>query len=93
MGSLIEGLEAQRRQLDDSLSSLAALINTAASGFPEIETKITEMVQQVGDGVRAANDEFRATLLASVNQMSRQVGENITATNNELKTALVNAAK
>ena len=93
MGSLIEGLEAQRRQLDEALSSLATLINTAAKGFPEIEKKITEMVQQVGNGVRAANDEFRAALLASVTQMSKQVGENITATNNELKTVLVNAAK
>src|SRR5438105_10487198 len=37
MGVLIEGLEAQRKQLDDSLSSLATLINTAAKGFPEIE--------------------------------------------------------
>ena len=93
MGSLIEGLEAQRRQLDEALSSLATLINTAAKGFPEIEKKITEMVQQVGNGVRAANDEFRAALLASVTQMSKQVGENITATNNELKMVLVNAAK
>ena len=37
MGALIEGLDAQRKQLDGSLSSLATLINTAARGFPEIE--------------------------------------------------------
>jgi hypothetical protein len=93
MGALIEGLDAQRRQLDDSLTSPATLINAAARGFPEIEKKITEMVQQVGDGVRAANDEFRAALLDAVTQMSKQVGENITATNNELRTVLLNAAK
>src|SRR5215472_4336165 len=66
MGTLIEGLDAQRRQLDDGLSSLAILINTATRGFPEIEKKITEMVQQVGNGVCAANDEFRAALVSAV---------------------------
>jgi exonuclease VII small subunit len=93
MGTLIEGLDAQRRQLDDSLSSLATLINTAARGFPEIEKKITEMVQQVGTGVRAANDEIRAALLTAITQMSKQVGDTITTTNNELKAVLLTAAK
>jgi ABC-type transporter Mla subunit MlaD len=74
MGVLIEGLDVQRRQLNDSLSSLATLISTATKGFPEIEKKITEMVQQVGNGVRTANDEFRSTLLAAVGQMSKQLG-------------------
>jgi ABC-type transporter Mla subunit MlaD len=92
MGALIEGLDAQRRQLDGSLSSLATLINTATRGFPEIEKKITEMVQQVGNGVRAVNDEFRAALLAAITQMSKQVGDNIAATNRELKTVLLTAA-
>jgi len=93
MGALIEGLDAQRRQLNDSLSSLATLINTAARGFPEIEEKISEMVQQVSNGVRLANEEFKAALLAAVTQMSRQVGENITTINNELRTVLLTAAK
>jgi ABC-type transporter Mla subunit MlaD len=93
MGVLIEGLDAQRRQLDDSLSSLATLINTAARGFPKIEEKISEMVQQVSNGVRLANEEFKAALLAAVTQMSRQVGENITTINNELRTVLLTAAK
>jgi ABC-type transporter Mla subunit MlaD len=93
MGSLISRLETQRNHLDDSLSSLATLINTASRGFPEIERKITEMVQQVGNGVRTANDEFQSALLAAVAQMSRQVGENITAINNELRTVLLSAAK
>ena len=55
--------------------------------------KIAEMVQQVGNGVRTANDEFRSALLAAVGQMSKQLGENITATNNELRTVLLSAAK
>ena len=93
MGALIEGLDAQRRHLNNSLSSLATLISTATKGFPEIEKKIAEMVQQVGNGVRTANDEFRAALLAAVGQMSKQLGENITATNNELRTVLLSAAK
>jgi len=86
-------LDNQRRQLDDSLGSLASLINTATQGFPEIEKRIAEMVQQVGNGVRAANDEFKAALLVAVTQMSEQVGENITATNNELKAVLLDAAQ
>jgi hypothetical protein len=85
MGGLIKALDAQRKELDDSLGSLATLIITATKGFPEIEKKITEMVQQVGSGVHAANDEFKAALLAAVTQMSKQVGENITAANNELR--------
>jgi hypothetical protein len=93
MGALIEGLDAQRRQLHDSLNSLATLINTATQGFPEIEKKITEMVQQIGNGVRAANDEFRGALLTAIAKTSQQVAENITATNNELKTVLLTATK
>jgi ABC-type transporter Mla subunit MlaD len=93
MGILIEGLDAQRRRLDEALGSLATLINTAAKGFPEIEKKISEMVQQVGVGVRLTNDEFRAALKAAVTQMSQQVSDNIAATNHELKTVLASAAK
>jgi len=93
MGALIEGLDAQRRHLNDSLSSLATLISTATKGFPEIEKKVAEMVQQVANGVRTANDEFRSALLAAVGQMSKQLGENITATNNELRKVLLSAAK
>jgi ABC-type transporter Mla subunit MlaD len=93
MGVLIEGLDAQRRRLDDSLGSLATLINTAAKGFPEIEKKIAEMVQQVSAGVRLTNDEFRAALQAAVTQISQQVRDNIAAINNELKTVLAAAAK
>jgi hypothetical protein len=93
MGALIEGLDAQSRRLGDSLSSLAALINTATRGFPEIEKKIIEMVEQVGNGVRAANDEFRTSLLEATREMSKQVGENITSTTNELRTVLLAAAR
>jgi polyhydroxyalkanoate synthesis regulator phasin len=93
MGVLIEDLDTQRRQLDGSLSSLATLINTAAQGFPEIERKITEMVQQVSDGVRTANDELKTALSAAVSQLSRQVGENITSTNKELRAVLLTAAQ
>ena len=76
MGALIEGLDAQRRQLNDSLSSLATLISTATKGLPEIEKKIAEMVQQVGNGVRTANNEFRSALLAAVGQMSKCLNPN-----------------
>jgi len=93
MGAVIGGLNAQRRELQDSLSALASLINTATRGFPEIEKKITEMVQQVGSGVRAANDEFRVTLLGAITQMSQQVRDNIAQTGNELKTVLLTAAQ
>ena len=51
------------------------------------------MVQQVGNGVRAANDELKAALLGAVTQMSKQVGDNIAATNNELRAVLLSAAK
>jgi hypothetical protein len=93
LGALIEGLNAQRRLLDDSLSALATLINTATRGFPEIEKKITEMVQQVGNGVRATNEEFKAALQAAITQMSKQVGDNIAVASNELKTVLLTAAR
>jgi ABC-type transporter Mla subunit MlaD len=77
LGGLIEGLNAQRRQLDDSLSALATLINTAARGFPEIEQKITEMVQQVGNGVRAANEELKNVLLSAVQNSNREFNSHI----------------
>ena len=93
LGVLVEGLDAQRKQLNESLGSLATLINTAARGFPEIEQKIVDMVQQVGNGVRAANDEFRGALLAAITQMSKQMADNIAVTNNELKTVLLTGAK
>jgi ABC-type transporter Mla subunit MlaD len=88
MGALIEGLDSQRRQLDGSLSSLATLINSAAKGFPEIERKITEMVQQVSNGARTVNAEFNSHIDQMVQRMREQTVTLDTALQHQLATSL-----
>jgi len=104
MAALINALDTQRAQIDESLRSLATLINTASKGLPEIENKIIEMVRQVSNGVKATNDEFKGVLLSAVNQTAKQVGDTVKiagdgvkaasdgvkAANEELKVVLLN---
>ncbi len=78
LSSLLEGLGTQRTQLEAFLRSFAELITKSATGLPEIEKKIVEMVRQVGDGVKVANDELR---------------NGVKATNDEIKTVLLGAIR
>ena len=73
MTVLLGGLENQRNQMEGSLRSLATLINTAATGLPEIERKIIEMTRQVADGVRVSNDEFNLSVKRLIENTKEQV--------------------
>jgi ABC-type transporter Mla subunit MlaD len=69
---ILAGLEAQREHLEDSLGSLAGLIDKAATGLPEIERKIVQMTEQIGSGVRSNQDQLAAVFADSVQSVQEQ---------------------
>ena len=71
--ALLGGLETQRTQMEGSLRSLASLVNTAATGLPEIEHKIVEMTRQISDGMRTSNEEFNLNVKRQIENTKEQV--------------------
>lgn len=97
----VTALEMQRHQVDESLRSLATLINTASSGLPEIEGKITAITEQLGRSVKETGEEFNNALLSNirnstqeisndVKQVTKQLSDGVTASNDEFKKLLLN---
>ncbi len=91
LGSLLKGLETQRTQMDGSLRSLGELLTKASGSLPEIEKKIVEMTQQVGNGVRANNEQIAATIKGATQfiqtsntEMKQLLSDSIKAANQEL---------
>ncbi len=71
--ALLGGLETQRTQMEGGLRSLASLVNTAATGLPEIEHKIVEMTRQISDGMRTSNEEFNLNVKRQIENTKEQV--------------------
>ena len=71
--ALLGGLETQRTQMEGSLRSLASLVNTAATGLPEIEHKIVEMTRQISDGMRTSNEQFNLNVKRQIENTKEQV--------------------
>ncbi len=97
----LAALEIQRHQIDESLRSLANLINAASSGLPEIEGKITAITEQLGRSVKETGEEFNAVLLDNirnstqeiandVKQVTKQLSDGVSASNDEFKNLLLN---
>ena len=72
LAKILAGLEAQREHLEDSLGSLAGLIDKAATGLPEIERKIVQMTEQIGSGVRSNQDQLASVFADSVQTVQEQ---------------------
>jgi len=78
--SLVSATKEQTERLGASLRSLAELVNKAATGLPQIETKILEMTKQIGQGVKSSQDTLGAVL--------KTASQSIQGYNQELTTLL-----
>jgi chromosome segregation ATPase len=54
---IIETLDVQRNQIEQSLTSLAKLLTAASGSLPEVEKKILDLTDQMTRGVRTSNEE------------------------------------
>ena len=76
---LLNGLEAQRHNLQSQLGSLADLVNHAADGLPKLEERIIALTQGMADAVqmqqRWAVDEL-SNMQRNVEQQLQQVQQN-----------------
>ncbi|ASP39042.1 hypothetical protein CHH28_10290 [Bacterioplanes sanyensis] len=50
---LLNGLEAQRQNLQSQLSSLAELVNSATDGLPKLEERVLALTQGMSDALQA----------------------------------------
>jgi len=55
---LLTGLETQRNQLQESLTSLAKLLATASGSLPQVEAKIMQLTEQMTSGVKHNQEEM-----------------------------------
>jgi hypothetical protein len=58
LSALLTGLETQRNQLQESLTSLASLLATASGSLPEVEAKIMRLTEQMTSGVKQNQEEM-----------------------------------
>jgi DNA anti-recombination protein RmuC len=91
LGHLLNGLETQRNQIEASLKLLAGLLETAASGLPQLEAKIIELTQQVTYGVRQNQDEMTkvihessVNLQTTITDLKKLILETTQTTNQEV---------
>ncbi len=73
LGGLLSGLETQRTQMQESLSALGGVLNSAANGLPQVERQIVEMTRQVMQGMQNANEEFNKQMQVMIEGTKQQV--------------------
>ena len=88
LSGIINALELQRNHLQESLSLLAGLLDSAGSGIPKLESKIHEMTEQISgsvttcqndlkniliEGLRVSNEDFNKNIKGLVEQTKEQV--------------------
>jgi F0F1-type ATP synthase membrane subunit b/b' len=86
----LSGIQEQRNKLEESLKLLAQLINSASSGFPEIEKKIIAITEQMNNGVKATNDEFKNILLNTIQKTNLEFNKNLEQVNQEINSQVKN---
>jgi hypothetical protein len=55
---VLAGMQTQSQRLEGSLGAFAALVDKAATGLPQIESKIVEMTGSIEHGVRTNNAQM-----------------------------------
>jgi len=80
LDALLGSLETQRMAIASSLEQLGRLVDAAANGLPAIETQISEMTRQIGDGVRTSNER--------VSEMVQSVTKDLQHSHNEMQRLL-----
>lgn len=90
---ILTGLGEQKDQLETSLGAFSELVNKAAIGLPQIESKIVEMTNQLAQGARSHQDLMGATLKsaaqaiqANSQQFTTVLTSNLESANKELNT-------
>jgi len=93
LGTIIETLDVQQNQIEQSLGSLAQLCTTASSSLPDIEKKILELTDQMTTGVRKSNEEsskaIRETseaLQGTVTDMNKMMVDMVQTANQDFNT-------
>jgi len=91
LSGLLAALDTQRKQLDESLRSLAQLFNTASESLPQIQNKILQLTEQMTFGVKHHQEELTkamrdgsANLQGAVTDVKKLLLETTQTTNQEL---------
>lgn len=91
LSSVLAGLETQRKQLDESLRSLANLLRSASESLPQVQTKIMQLTEQMTFGVQHHQDELTkslrdgsAVLQGAVSDVKKLLLESAQASNQEI---------
>lgn len=72
---LLEALDVQRNQIEQSLRSLSQLLTTASGSLPQIERKIMELTQQMTYGVKTNQDEMTRTIRETSAALQSTIGD------------------
>jgi hypothetical protein len=62
LGGLLQGLEAQRKQITTSLEQLGKLLESSSSALPDIERKVLQLTEQMTFGVKQNQDGMTKAL-------------------------------
>lgn len=103
LATIIEALDIQRNQIEQSLKSLAQLLTAASGSLPEVEKKILELTDQMTRGVRTSNEEsskaVRETstaLQSTISDMRKMMVDMVQTTNHDFNahiTTITNKTK
>lgn len=83
--SLLNGLEAQRHNMQSQLSSLADLVNHAADGLPKLEERILALTQGMAEALRSQQQWAVEQLTLSQQKVEEQLTEQWQAGHNRLE--------
>lgn len=73
LSQLLTGIEEQRRNLSGTLEKLGSLLDRASTGLPQIESKITELTQQMTSGVKQNNEDVTKAIRASAENIQNVI--------------------
>ncbi|WP_063198095.1 hypothetical protein [Bradyrhizobium sp. AT1] len=75
LDGLLNGLEAQRGQITESLAQLGQLLGAASAGLPQIETKIIQLTEQMTQGVKQNQEAMTATLRNATTTLESSIAD------------------
>jgi len=76
---VISVLDVQREHIHKSIDELAKVISSARTGLPEIESKITDLVTQVTDGVKNNSN----TMEEAINNSAKSIDNLLSSSNSQ----------
>ena len=82
---LLNGLEAQRQNLQSQLGSLADLVNHAADGLPKLEERVVALTQGMSEAVQSQQRWAVEQLGAMQRGVEQQLEQQLQASNDRLQ--------